>query len=260
MAELPGSAPIAPRISMTCDCAPKLLAMQIPPLARRRFSRSPRQVLPVWLGFVLFIGATVGFLGIAAGVTAAGSPGPLDQAVATWFRAHRASGLTTAMQLATALGSTALVTGVALSVVLVLAWRRRWDALPVFGLAVPGGMVVNVILKTVFHRARSGPEAWSLSFSGYGFPSGHTMAATLLYGALAAWALTALDMRRERIAVVFGAFALVALVGVSRLALGAHYLSDVLGGAAAGLAWLLLCFTTAVALRRRVFTQGHHEH
>lgn len=132
------------------------------------------------------------------------------------------------MRVATGLGSTSWVIVASLFVALALASRRRWFGLLAFGLAVPGGMIVNVILKNMFHRPRSGPEPWSQNFPGYGFPSGHTMAATLLYGALAVWAIDAFDTRREQIGAAFGAGALVGLVGVSRLELGAHYLTDVL--------------------------------
>ena len=76
------------------------------------------------------------------------------------------------------------------------------------------------------------------------------MAATLLYGVLAAFAVIALEIWRWRVGAVLGAFAMVLLVGFSRVVLGAHYLSDVLGAATAGLAWLTLSLTAVDTVRR----------
>ncbi len=224
--------------------------MRIPPPAGGVF-RLRHLVLPIRLATVIFIGAVCVFLVIAAGVTVDGpSVLPLYQKVAAWFHVHRTPGLTAAMHLATGLGSAAWVAGVALCVALVLTTWRRWYGLLAFAVSLPRGMILSGVLKTAFHRARSGPETWSSSFHGYGFPSGHTMAATLLYGALAACAFPMLATRRVRAGAVFGAIALVGLVAFSRLALGAHYLSDVVAAAAAGLAWLAFCFTAEAALRR----------
>ncbi len=225
-----------------------------------RHGPSPSFLRPVlsvrWMA-VIFIGATGAFLATAAGVIAGGPTRSLDQAVATWFHTHRMPGFTTAMRLATGLGSTPWVTGVAFSTALLLARRKRWSELIAFSATVAGGMVLLVLLKTVFHSPPSGPETWSSSFPGYGFPSGHTMAAALLYGSLAACAFDVLTTWRMRAGAVFAAVTLVGLVGFTRLELGAHYLSDVLGAASASLAWLTLCFTTTDAMRRGIVEQGH---
>ena len=69
------------------------------------------------------------------------------------------------------------------------------------------------------------------------------MMATVLYGAIAAYLVTRISDWRWRVLVIFLAMLLTALVGFSRIYLGAHYLSDVLGAMAEGLAWLSLCLT-----------------
>jgi membrane-associated phospholipid phosphatase len=87
----------------------------------------------------------------------------------------------------------------------------------------------------------------------YGFPSGHTMIATLLYGLLAVLLVRTLRSAPWRRVVVGVAGAVILLVGISRMYLGAHYLSDILAAMAAGVAWLALCLTAVGTLcyRRR---------
>ena len=76
------------------------------------------------------------------------------------------------------------------------------------------------------------------------------MAATLLYGFLAAFGVRKAQAWRWRVLVVLSAGLLVVLIGFSRLYLGVHYLSDVLAGMAAGSAWLALCWIAVGTLRR----------
>ena len=76
------------------------------------------------------------------------------------------------------------------------------------------------------------------------------MAATLLYGVLAVFAVIALKSWRWRVLTVISVMVMILLVGFSRMYLSAHYLSDVLGATAAGLAWLVLCITAVDTLRR----------
>jgi membrane protein DedA with SNARE-associated domain/membrane-associated phospholipid phosphatase len=213
---------------------------------------SPRGYLGLHLtiGVLLLIGASWLFGGIAQDVVASDPLTVIDKNVADWFHERRTPGLTTTMQLVTDLASPAWVTGVVMVTALVLWWKRCWFRLLALMLVVPGGMVLDVLLKIAFHRRRPSFAESFLIFHGYSFPSGHTMAATLLYGVLAAFAVIALEAWRWRVGAVLGAFVMVLLVGFSRVYLGAHYLSDVLGAATAGLAWLALSLTAVDTLRR----------
>jgi undecaprenyl-diphosphatase len=102
-----------------------------------------------------------------------------------------------------------------------------------------GAEVVNGVLKLAFHRPR--PELAFLHLETYSFPSGHSTAVTAAFGALAFLLWPAMRSPRRRVALVAAAVCLIALVGFSRLYLGVHYLSDVLGGFALGATWLSLC-------------------
>lgn len=76
------------------------------------------------------------------------------------------------------------------------------------------------------------------------------LSATVLYGVLAAFIVSRTQAWRWRVFVVLAALFVVVLVAFSRLYLGAHYLSDVLGAWAEGIAWLALCLTGVHTLHR----------
>jgi undecaprenyl-diphosphatase len=83
-----------------------------------------------------------------------------------------------------------------------------------------------------------------------GFPSGHTMMATIIYGFIAVFVILRIASWRRRFFIATVTVVLVLAIALSRMYLGAHYLSDVLAAMAVGTAWLALCLTAAEAMRR----------
>ena len=83
------------------------------------------------------------------------------------------------------------------------------------------------------------------------FVRGHAIGATLLYGQLLLFLLPFLKGRHLRIVCVFGAALLVLLVGFSRIALGAHFLTDGLAAILFGIVWLMLCVVLGKSMHRR---------
>lgn len=215
-----------------------------------RFSSQGYLGLHLTMGVLLLIGASWLFGGIAEDVITGDPLTVTDKHVAEWFHHRTTPGLTAAMQVITDFASPLWVTCVAVVTGLVLLWKRCWYRLLALVLVIPGGMALLPLLKMAFHRHRPSFEDTFLILPGYSFPSGHTMAATLLYGLLAVFAALAFDTWRQRALAVLGAFVMILLVGFSRVYLGAHYLSDVLGAFAAGLAWLVLSLTAVDTLRR----------
>lgn len=101
-----------------------------------------------------------------------------------------------------------------------------------------GGGAVDTIVKVAVGRPRPDVDEPIASAVGNSFPSGHSMQAVVCYGALLLVLLPLVPERRRSLA-IGGTLVLVLLIGVSRLCLGVHYVSDVLGGYALGLAWLM---------------------
>ena len=174
-----------------------------------------------------------------------------DAQLSAWLHLRTLPWLTTAMFAVTSLGSSLVVSCIAVVFGLYLIWRRRLYWLAAFLSSVYGGMLLNKILKYAFQRPRPHFDDPLLSLNSYSFPSGHTMTATVLYGVLAAYFFTTTQDWRRRVVIILVASFLILLVGFSRIYLGAHYLSDVLGAMAEGMAWLALCLTVVYSVWRR---------
>jgi membrane-associated phospholipid phosphatase len=198
---------------------------------------------------------TLAALGVAAfGVLLAAVVGDTvvvqwDAATADWVHAHVPSTGLRLFQALSLLGSPApWVIGVA--AVLRLARRGDYALAGSWIAALGGGGLLQEGLKAVIGRARPPYAGTFLHDHSSSYPSGHAMASILCYGMLA-WTLTVLwePARRHRRLLWLGAVLVMALVGVSRVGLGVHFPSDVVGGFLAGGAWLVLWITIAEALR-----------
>jgi undecaprenyl-diphosphatase len=112
-------------------------------------------------------------------------------------------------------------------------------------------MLLNEWVKVVVHRQRPFVDGPFVDWNGYSFASGHTIGATLLYGQLLLFILPALKARHWRLLSILSAISLVGLVGFSRIALGAHFLTDVLAAIIFGIIWLALCLIAGRPMQRR---------
>lgn len=166
----------------------------------------------------------------------------IDLATKFWMQNHWSPWLDNIMVNITALGSRtvlALVTAFTLGLFLVVGRRRT----AVFILlAVVGGMLLSDVSKALVGRER--PEITHqlvLPPRDASFPSGHALGSAVVYLTLALVAAPHLPRRSLRRYVIASSLLVVVLVGVSRIYLGVHYLTDVLAGWAGGAAWALAC-------------------
>jgi undecaprenyl-diphosphatase len=174
-----------------------------------------------------------------------------DLAINGWFHVHATAPGRAAFNVITDAGTVGV--GVAIVVVTLWLWLRGSRFLAVAWLATNGGgAVVMWVLKTTVHRTRPQYAAEYLHGHSYSFPSAHTMFSTICYtllafvvGTLARWP------SRRRTLLYVASTALVLLVAFSRIYLGVHSPSDVLGGLAAGIAWLAACIGALNVVRDR---------
>ena len=180
-----------------------------------------------------------------------------DHEVAGWFHGHLTRTFVSVLRAFTDFGSGEWIGAVLFFVVLYFVWKKWWPSLVTLIVAVPGGMLLNEWVKVVVHRQRPFVDGPFVDWSGYSFASGHTIGATLLYGQLLLFILPALKARHWRLLSIFSAVLLVALVGFSRIALGAHFLTDVLAAIVFGILWLAFCLFAGKPMRRSlVLTPG----
>jgi membrane-associated phospholipid phosphatase len=176
----------------------------------------------------------------------------VDPGVATYIAGHRPGWLTPAVQLVTWLGSSFFI--IPLGVVGGgYFWFRRHLRQPLVMMAAAflGAAGLYDIVKPTVGRARpsaalqvGGPD------TGWAFPSGHATQSIAFYGMLAVvLGLWAAPKRRPLIAI--SAALVVLVIGASRLYLGVHWLTDVLGGFALGLSWMSLVMVATLLLEER---------
>lgn len=184
-----------------------------------------------------------------------GQDWPGEWAVVAWVLGARSPFWTVIMQAVTFFGSSAVGLGLsvgATAILLLREWRRahrlgREVFLPL--VAMLGSAPINFGLRAAIGRYRPGvphishrmPELWH-PFQLWSFPSGHAMTATICYGVLVYLAVRAARAAPRTRRAALGLYVLwLTLTGFSRVYLGVHWPSDVLGGYLAGGCWLALC-------------------
>src|SRR4051812_34938528 len=238
----PGVDPASPRVASAV--AHELDRKDQEP--RSRFQLSTRLDPKTETGLLLLLALAVlvvgGFiLGVLAFLVRSNS-GLLhfDRSVAPWGEEHMTDFAQWMLDFVTSFGSTGVIVGFTVAVFVVEIIRRPTRWLPVFLIAVTVGQtLMTTFIKELLDRVRptANPIAHTL---GPSFPSGHTT------GAAACFAAFALVLGRGRSrnvqSLLAGAAVFIAIaVAASRVLLGVHWLSDVIGGLALGWGWFALC-------------------
>jgi undecaprenyl-diphosphatase len=176
----------------------------------------------------------------------------VDPAVATFVAGHRPAWLTPVVQLVTWLGSSFFI--IPLGVVVGgYFWLRRHlrQPLGMMAAAFLGAAGLYDVVKPTVGRARP-PAALQVGGpdDGWAFPSGHATQSISFYGMLAI-VLILWYAPNRRLLFAIAAALVVIVVGASRLYLGVHWLTDVLGGYALGLTWMSLVMVASLLVDDR---------
>ncbi|WP_320202015.1 MULTISPECIES: phosphatase PAP2 family protein [Agrobacterium] len=141
-------------------------------------------------------------------------------------------------------GTTVLCLITVLTVVYLLIMRQRSTGVFV-ALSVLGGWAISTSLKIGIARPRPEIVPHLISVNDLSFPSGHAMLSTVTYLTLGALLSRVQTTKASRIYFIAVAIFLSIIIGFSRIYLGVHYPTDVLGGWCAGASWAMLCWILA---------------
>lgn len=163
-----------------------------------------------------------------------------DDNIIDFIQSAESPGLTSLAKVLSLIGSSKLGIGISLLTMALLYFLLKHRLELILFLWVElGSLLLNTQMKLWFQRER--PNFHRLIEEvGYSFPSGHSMAAFSLYGVIAYLLWRHLPFRNQRVLLVIVAVFMTLGIGWSRIYLGVHYPSDVIGGYAASGAWLML--------------------
>ena len=215
------------------------MRLDVPSELRARLDPAERYGLRVTLIGLAIVIVAIPFASLTFQVLAKGPLTRFDGQVADqlnhWVRGH--PGVISAMKALSLLGRPPVL-AIWVAAASVWTWQAGRHRLTVFLLVTSiGGGIVDSLVKLAVDRPRPIVDHPVTTAFGKSFPSGHAMSATVTYGALLIVLGPFLRAPARRLATVLVALLIVA-IGCSRLILGVHFVTDVVGGSLLGLAWL----------------------
>lgn len=222
-----------------------------------RFARGEYLGLHLTIGLLFSVGALWLFGSITDDVIHHDPLTQLDVLIFYQLRGHATTFGDTLMSAVSFVGSPAVVALIAIAVGLFLIGRRRWIVLGGWIAAFAGGAVLDWTLKRIIQRPRPPGALLFMHRFSYSFPSEHAMGSFVGYGMLAYLLITFWATKNStRVLIAVVSLVLVVAVGFSRIYVGLHYFSDVIGGYAAGAVWLVACISGVEIARRQPRLSG----
>jgi undecaprenyl-diphosphatase len=217
-------------------------------LSRRKLERREITWLLLGLGVCLLL---FGFISLA-GEVMEGDTEALDTQILLALRSATdpsrpigPSWVEYAMLDLTAIGGPTVITLVVCVVVGFLYLQRLYHSAIVVLITSVSGELVNIALKAAFARPRPTIVPHLRDVVSASFPSGHAMESAIIYLTLAAMLMRIAERRITKVYCLAVAAALTFLIGLSRVVLGVHYPTDVIGGWIIGFMWASLCWMAA---------------
>lgn len=156
----------------------------------------------------------------------------------------------------TALGSTGVLTLITLLVLVFLLLTQKRHAALLVAVSVAGGTALSQVMKWGFDRPRPDLVPHGMAVYTQSFPSGHAMLSAIVYLTLGALLARTQARVRVKVFLLAAAAGLTVIVGASRIYLGVHWPTDVLGGWVLGAGWAALCWLLMLWLQRKGDVEG----
>ena len=164
-----------------------------------------------------------------------------DRTILLWIHSFTNPVLDRVMYFFTRLNDPDIASIVAITAIAIFLIKRLYSEAKIFAIACAGGVILSYGLKSVFGKAR--PDLWESAVvdTSFSYPSGHALGSTILYGFMAYFLAT----RYSQFAwlIYTAAVLTIATIGLSRLYLGVHWPTDIIGGYGIGFLWLTVCIT-----------------
>ena len=215
-----------------------------------RTEDAPRLGLGLAGGFVMILSCAVVFAVLASLLGDSRLLQRFDDTLSASIGRHTPAAVLAAFGLLTHFCEPLLLWAMGAGVALALVARRHRGLALVWVAALLGNGVLNRVLKEIFSRTRPLIDGLPGPASGFSFPSGHSSASMVAY-AMLAWLGWRLLGARWRTPLAMAATAIILTTACSRVFLQVHFASDVLAGLCSGLAWTVVCITSAEHLRAR---------
>lgn len=180
-----------------------------------------------------------------------------DEIIISFIQSLETSFLTTMMKFFSYIGSGSFINIIVVLGVIILYFVLHYRTeILLFILVLMGSHYLFRLLKEIFQRAR--PNLYPLiDIGGYSFPSGHATNAVTVYGILAflLWRFIPTSWGRKLL-ILFSTI-MILTIGFSRIYLGVHYPSDVLGGYFAGAFWLIVSIWCFQLIKEKIYEKTH---
>lgn len=205
---------------------------------KKRLNKDTFWGLPLTVLILAFLYTSALFVGIIEDIVTSDIIVSADTNIANLFAMFRNTDLTEFFFWITLLGKWQVVLAFTVSVLGILwVWRKREYIVP-FLITIVGSGVFIVLSKSAFHRPRPGSAIYTET--GFSFPSGHATIAVAFYGFLMYVLIRNFGQWKTKVNIFFTGLVVILLIGLSRLYLGVHYVSDVWGGYLVGMLWLII--------------------
>ncbi|MCM3364900.1 phosphatase PAP2 family protein [Niallia sp. Sow4_A1] len=163
-----------------------------------------------------------------------------DDMIIDFIQSFISDDLTIWVERVTFFGSVSFITIALLFITALLLWRKKYALATFFVLTNGIGALLNKLLKWFFKRER--PDILPVIIEkGYSFPSGHSMGSLIFFGSCAYLCIHIVKSTGHKIIAYVVACLFIILIGISRIYLGVHYPTDVVGGYSIGIAYSAVC-------------------
>ncbi len=215
---------------------PKIISFFQARLNKSTFSGLPLSILTLVFVYILAL-----FGGVVEDLITSDPIVAADIRIANLLTAFRTDTLTNVFSWITLLGkSQVILCFIAVTVAILWLWRKYYYILPIF-IAVIGSGAFTYLGKLAFHRPR--PELAVYAEHSFSFPSGHATVAVAFYGFLFYLLIRFTPNWTRKVNLFFAGILLILSIGLSRIYLGVHFLSDVWSGYLVGSMWLIIAIS-----------------